>query len=386
MNYFRAIIYYISLILIAGGSPSNVPATPRFVGGGVPLGGTSNSNNSPAAQMPSQNVRDRWANRFDTPKQEAAASPKSSETKPPSPFTSNSAWQNIDDDLSICEVKHEVIDLSDDDDIGSDYNQPERPVSSPIHNVKVEKQSSTDRQNSIRKELMDDDDDVIELIDDEFDETLHDKSLELLTDASVINDIFGDDTLMDDFNNLNSVIMRDPENAGNPDKEIIECPICQEKMSRELLNEHLEGCGGIVVAVKFNKFSKSNKKSSLPFYKKKQPASQKQAAASSASLNLKVQNLLAAGYTMNDIRRLNLEQTEEEAYNRRILNEMADEEHNRSRESNHAGTAPSTSNTDNDDILIQQLEDQHPCPVCDTMISAIDINAHLDVCLQNADA
>lgn len=85
---------------------------------------------------------------------------------------------------------------------------------------------------------------VIELIDDEYDNLLGGETLEILSDTSVIDEMFGSDTLLDDFNSINNVIMQDPENRGNSDKEIVACPICGDRMSREDWTEHLDGCEG----------------------------------------------------------------------------------------------------------------------------------------------
>lgn len=370
------IFSFFEIIHLAGGNPAN-SIVPHFTGGGIALGGSVQIESSPKTQSPSQTVRDRWANRFE-PTQPKVDATMNVDVKLPVPFTTTNSWQTIDEDLAVREVFHEVINLSDDEDDINFDSSPTAPPSSAI-----EKQSPEDRQRSIREELIDNDDDVIELIDDEFDDDLHNQSLELLTDATVINDLFGNDTLLDDFNNLNAVIMKDPENVGNSNKEIIECPICQEKMARELLNEHFEGCGGIVIEVKFNKFGKSKTPSTLPFYKKKPPATQVK-PRTKVLTSQEVACLLDAGYTTNDIRRLELEKTEEVEYNRRILNEMANEERERSREFIDVNAEASTS-TERNDHPIEILEDQHPCPVCSTMISAIDINSHLDTCLLNCD-
>lgn len=342
-----------------------------------------------------QNVRDRWANKFNSPETKPSTDTsanvpekKCSVDSPNDAFQSTSHWESIDDDIAIQEVTHEVIDISDTEEF--EFTPPvadRKPIDKP-------KQSPQDRRTTIRRELMDDDEDddnksIIELIDDEFDDEMHNKSLEVLSDASVINDIFGTDTLIDDFNNINNVIMKDPENKGNPNKEIISCPICHEKMSRDLLTEHLDGCGGIVVEIKFRGNGSQGK--GLPFYKKKPPATRVKPEQKDCK-SQKEQQLLAAGYTMNDIQRLLKENQEEEEYNRRILNEMADERRERPSERasgrmNRRTNGEQTTNASSDvnkSNIIAVLEDQHPCPICNTMVSAIDINMHLDVCLLNA--
>lgn len=327
--------------------------TANFRGSGVTLGGTSTvtsqSNNDDALK----NVRDRWAKRFEKP--------TSTETREKKPFsvTGNNSWHEIDDEVQVWQ-ENEVIDLADDDD--SVTPMP----------VKQEKTSPKKRIN-IHDELRATLDDDIELIDDEFEDALHDKSLELLTDTSVINDIFGDDTLMADFNNSNvhnSTHIRKTE----PLEEIIKCPICNQEMERQHLSEHLEGCTGCSVEIKFN----SRNSKPLSWVPPKRQSGTKRSSTQTqvkSSVAQKHAQLLAAGYTENDIRRMRLEETEAEAYNRRIQQEM----NNEAREQTRGSTATATN--DNDVQLVDMLEEQHPCPVCNSLISAISINEHLDTCL-----
>lgn len=232
---------------------------------------------------------------------------------------------------------------------------------------------------------MEDDGDqsFVELIDDEFEDDLHNKSLDLLADTSVIDDIFGTDTLMSDFNNLNDVIMRDPENIGNPGREIITCPICQDKLPREDLSEHLEGCGGIKVEVKRKGAGKA-----VPYYrqKKKPPAAPSRASQPNSTMSREdEERLMSAGYSLEDLRRLQMEQQEEESYNKRIFNELADEERDqRAGGSRPREPQPSTSRDGIGDGAIEILQDLQACPVCNSMVPAEEMNSHLDVCLQSA--
>lgn len=141
-------------------------------------------------------------------------------------------WEEIDEDLLVHNVQDTVIQIGDD----SDDETTRAPV--PVSNA-----ASITSQRSIKQELLDDlgvDDADIEMIDDEFDETLRNESFEIFGDKSVIDDIFGTDTLMADFNEINNVVMKDPENRGNKNREIITCPICQDRMPREELSGELE--------------------------------------------------------------------------------------------------------------------------------------------------
>lgn len=72
-----------------------------------------------------------------------------------------------------------------------------------------------------------------------------------LADSTVIDDLFGEDTLLNDFNKNNEIF----QNA-NEDDEIINCPLCQEKMARETLEVHLDGCSGVTVTILPKKFGK----------------------------------------------------------------------------------------------------------------------------------
>lgn len=119
------------------------------------------------------------------------------------------------------------------------------------------KQSSQERQHTIKQEILGsdeegDDDDII-LIDDEFDDD-YDVDLEAsieLADTTVVDDLFGEDTLLNDFKKNNEIFYN-----ANKDDEIINCPLCLEKMARETLEIHLDGCSGVTVTVTPKNFGK----------------------------------------------------------------------------------------------------------------------------------
>lgn len=387
------------LFLLAAGS--NKPSVPSFSGGGRVLGSISPVAATGSSQSVSEAVRGRWATKFESSQPSSQVSSTSSNDNAAKDDASNivnvkpiisppvSHWEIIDDEISIREEHHEVIDVSDGEDF--EFFPPQPSTSTPDKKPVLPKQSSEDRRKTIQNEIVADGGeagDTIELIDDEFDDELHNKSLELLTDSNVIQDIFGTDTLIEDFNLINDVIMKDPENVGNPGREIITCPVCQERMSRETLDEHLDGCLGIKVEKKHRGGSQAS--NPLPFYRKKPPEPRKRRVSNAAMGSEQEKMLKAAGYSTNDIQRMCLEEDREaEEYNRRILTEMAEESKNKSQADRQTNASPIASTSraqndddDDDDVVVEAL-DQHPCPVCNTMISAVDINSHLDECLQN---
>lgn len=179
---------------------------------------------------------------------------------------------------------------------------------------------------------------------------------------------------MADFNNINDVVMNDPENIGNPNMEIVQCPICEDRMPRGDLSSHLDGCNGITIKINPKKRGEKLK----PFYKNQAKPTNKQLRDRDKEL------LRAAGYTPDQIERLSKENQEAKDYNDRIMDEMAHEER-------HRRTTVITQNPSND-IETIALDDESsnssavpeklPCPVCSTQVDANQINQHLDECLQ----
>lgn len=322
-----------------------------------------------------ERIKSIWSQKFTKPV-EVEVTPKPApsdkrgyvETKP------TQKWEDVDDDIMVWEEKHPIIDICDDD--SNDSQTEGAAVVPPKH-------ERTFQPDAIRKELFDDlgdSEDVIELIDDEFDDAQN-ESIHILTDTSVLDDIFGEDTLMADFHNINNVVMKDPENRGNPKKEIITCPICQDQMCREELSCHLEGCTGITVKVEIKPKSKAGTKAprQLPFYKNHATGSAPSTSRSVQRVNFSdIDNLRKAGYTEAQIQRIAKEKAEEKDYNARIMDEMAAEERNRRTQPN--ARAPPTATVTIADIEAP-MPITVPCPVCNQMFSTEEINAHLDLCL-----
>lgn len=358
-------------------------------------GGPSEANATAIADR----IRNVWSHKFEKPSTNAA--PPENAAQPDSEQTNKRGyvetkptqkWEDVDDDIMVWEEKHPIIDICDDD---SDESQG--GVEDVKPNIKHERSFQPD---AIKRELFDDlgeNDDVIELIDDEYDDAFS-ESIHILTDTSVINDIFGEDTLMADFNNINNVVMNDPENRGNPNREIITCPICQDRMRREELTSHLEGCTGITVKVEVKPKSKAGGSvvgapRQLPFYKNHASTNVPSTSRTARRVSSVDQDLLRqAGYTQAQIDRTVKENAEEKDYNARIMDEMAAEERDRraqQRTQRHAtatvitdtASVPPIATATSADAEAQVPVEKLPCPVCSQMVNANDINTHLDQCL-----
>lgn len=269
----------------------------------------------------------------------------------------------------------QIIDLGDtdddDDDNGNDFNDNDDDGQQQIiANVK-QAASLEERQKLIKDEILEDifdklkNNDVndvndnIEIIDDEYDDTLANINNYDLFDTSIVDDLFGCDTLMSDFKdlkNLNGVIMNDCENIGNPKKEIIACPICNEKMSRESLDDHLDGCSGIrkVINIKY-------------------------------ASNSKLQANVAEVRNIKPINR-------KRPNNNKDLNARDDARINPHKymrgapvpETSQNNTKQSRTHSENENGLITNNTSaiEHcKCPVCNKLIISTLINVHLDSCL-----
>ncbi|GAB0099422.1 uncharacterized protein DMENIID0001_152790 [Sergentomyia squamirostris] len=187
------------------------------------------------------NVRNIWKKKFND-SETVTEEPPAKRPKTPQPSTSNLSqpstsqtqkedlWKQIDDDIFIQDPNITVIDL----------------VDSPPDKKKEKKLTPEERQTQMKKEIMDsidhdgDTDTVIELIDDEYDED-DVSAINTVLDESVIEDLFGKDTLMDSFKQFNN-------NATKTDSasDLVNCPVCQGLMTRDMQPSHMEGCLGIL--------------------------------------------------------------------------------------------------------------------------------------------
>lgn len=328
---------------------------------------------------PTEQIRSVWANRFNnpSPKTCTATSARGNDSTTKINVTeATSNWEEIDDDILIRSVQDAIVEINDDSDIETDI----KPIPRTIENA-----NASLIQKSIKEELLDDlgeNSDSIELIDDEFDEDLN-ESLEILTDASVIQDIFGIDDLLANFNEINGVVMKFPENKGDTNKEIISCPICQDSLPRDELSEHLDGCTGITVKIEKQKRYVGTAKS-LPFYKN-------QAKPSGPSTNKRVDDstrkemLRKAGYDQETIDRLFTETQEAKNYNERISREMRDEQRKQTNSQQSDPIETIAVPIDDDDLAPQNdvIREKATCPVCNTLVYSDLINQHLDDCLKD---
>lgn len=186
---------------------------------------------------------------------------------------------------------------------------------------------------------------------------------------------------MSDFNNINNVVMNDPENFGNSNMEIVTCPICEDQMARGELTCHLDGCNGITV--KINPRKKGDKTKSLPFYKNHVKPSTSQSSGQSKVNQQEKLLLLQAGYSQEQIDRLSAESREAKEYNDRIMDELAREE--RQKRTTSVITQHSNNQIETialDDGSNSPVPEKLPCPVCNIQVDANQINQHLDECLQ----
>lgn len=334
----------------------DTPANKRqiFSSGGHVLG---SSTNKPSNENPSANIRNFWANKFNNPRPAAEISPII-----------------------------EIIEINDNNNNQSPDFEWVIPKESRI-------KKETKPHKSFYNELLDDlgeDGANIIMIDDEFDDTVV-ENVDEVTDTTVIDELFGRDTLMADFNNINNVVMSDPENFGNPNMEIVTCPICEDRMARGELSSHLDGCNGITVKV--NPKQRGARKKPLPFYKNKAKPSTSRTAVSSADQEL----LRRAGYTQDAIDRMNDDAKEAQDYNDRIMDEIATDRRRkfttgaRARDLENGvletiplgdqGGAGSLAHTNTGAGVVDIVSEKHICPICNVEIDADLINQHLDDCL-----
>lgn len=350
---------------------------PVFSGNGKSLGQSTGSSLTDVTT----NIRNIWANRFPSPEN------NTKRRKTEEPVKPISSWNIIDDDIAIHETQIEIFDVSDEDSNDEVIKDVKPEIQS------LPQQTSQERQHTIKQEILGsddegDDDDII-LIDDEFDDDLE-ASMEL-ADSSVIDDIFGKDTLMDDFNKNNEIF----QNA-NKDDEIISCPLCQEKMARETLEIHLDGCSGITVSIKpknyglliqkavptsFINLSSSGSRNKNSSVKQTNPPTAKkiQRPSTSTSSNLTTSTATATSKSSNSNKfSIPLSKTsvaeelalcgysEEEI--RKVVADMNEVEHVMAR------------NFDSELSESDSVE-KKPCPVCERQIDVNLMNQHLDDCL-----
>lgn len=169
---------------------TSVIQRPAFGSGGHVLGASPRSTTT-SSVTPSENIRNIWANKFIDRKDEPSTSSADSDrsTNKNKITEPSSAWEEIDDDILIHSVQNTIIEIDD----GSSDSSAAAPTTDDVAGPSTHSTDESKPQISIKRELLDDlgeDDENIEMIDDEFDDTLN-QSMEILTDTSVIDELFG---------------------------------------------------------------------------------------------------------------------------------------------------------------------------------------------------
>ncbi|XP_055850887.1 uncharacterized protein LOC129915398 [Episyrphus balteatus] len=273
-------------------------------------------------------------------------------------------WVVIDDDVMVHEVKNDVIDISSDEEQG-ECNDSEESNDAPPRKAMVFADAD-ERQKQIKKEILDESNDLcdgddgdIVLIDDEYDDNDDALSTSMeLADTSLVDDLFGEDTLLKEFKNENAVIPSCSRYNKDPMKDIVTCPICQEKLKREDFSEHLNGCVGITVKIEYG----SKKKIAKP--KKPQSSTPKKRSSTTSKCSSKTREiLLSAGYKEEDLE--NLPALSEES----------------------TTSSPATDDDLNASDRLSRSKglytETRPCPACCKEVEIDKINEHLDECLEN---
>ncbi|XP_039498552.1 uncharacterized protein LOC120456045 [Drosophila santomea] len=223
------------------------------------------------------------------------------------------SWESYDDDVMVRDVHVPVINLGDSDSDGEQPVKDEFKVPAGRSTM-----SSQERTQNIKREVMEDEltfcEDDILLIDDEYDDEEADVNDSLtaateLADQSIIDDFFGEDTLLKEFQRENAVLPSGSNYANNVDNDIVSCPICFEKMKRTQLANHFEGCT-ITVRVEPPSFKPKNNRPSAS--KDLDTSSSSSSSRPFTSRNAKSKSMSSkqilrnSGYTDEEIAELNL--------------------------------------------------------------------------------
>ncbi|XP_017050789.1 DNA-dependent metalloprotease SPRTN [Drosophila ficusphila] len=212
-------------------------------------------------------------------------------------------WESYDDDVWIQNTSVPTVNLDDD---GSESEE----VMVPGPKTRMSQQQRT---MNIKREVMEEEssytEDDILFIDDEYNDNEADNDISLtaateLADQSIIDDLFGEDTLLKEFQRENAAMPTCSNYSNCVDNDIVSCPICFEKMKRTQLANHFEGCS-ITVRVEPPSFSRKGTS--------KNPAKKPGGSKPSTSRGSKPQSrdsqqqfLRNAGYTDEEIAELNL--------------------------------------------------------------------------------
>lgn len=296
-------------------------------------------------------------------------------TNMPDTKTNSNAWVIVDDDVMLQDKPVEIIALSSSD---NDSDDPDLETLPAVPRQMPIKLSTNERQIAIKQEILDGNadktlkgDDII-LIDDDYDDDEEiNAAVTELADTSLIDDLFGEDTLLKEFKRENDVLPSGSRYLPKPEDDIISCPVCQGKMKRSQLSEHLDGCTGIAVKVLLSKNALQK------LAKTKTAVVVKPTRKSGKS---KKDILRDAGYTEEDLANITSASSSEEDF----LNN-----------SNSIHTNTTISPTSSNAIFNLDSPEEFPrrqrqrnlfkstrqCPICAKEIEEDEINEHLDECL-----
>lgn len=311
-------------------------------------------------------LRNIWSTRFTS-----TTSSTSDSNNPPNAKRSKVIETQLDDDIIIYEPRHSIIEVNDSEDEDSITEVKEiKPIIKPEIIIK---QTPAEWKKSILDDIRDTDneeEDEIQLIDDDYDDSI--LAIAELADTSVIDDLFGEDTLL---NNSSSDVVCTSTGY-------IACPLCQENMPRYELDSHLEGCQGVQVKIKkpslavLDKISKPPPKASRKPSKKKTPFDYSTSASRAAEMK---RTLLGAGYKLDEIRGI-LENEFEPRDIRDIITPSTSGTTPRQRPTESSTTSTSVINITSPVPVEIQPSVSVMCPVCNQPQLG-DINLHLDACL-----
>lgn len=250
------------------------------------------------------------------------------------PLQSN--WVMIDDDIEIENVIHETVTILD-DSVAIVDDSSSTIVRQPSDEASIKREIMS----SFGDDLTDSD---IELIDHDYNDT-EGSPVDGLCDRTITDNLFSWNKSTED---LNKIHMTDEENAGNPDKELVSCPVCNIKCERELMSDHLDGCLGVTRKIDPRRAVKP------PIRARRSPKTNTVKKTRTSTVTSRTSNVDSPT-------------AEEEEFDRRILSEM---------EAEARSSRTNTVAVNNDDV-----SEWTPCPVCTNSVKTSEINDHLDFCL-----
>ncbi|EDW30808.1 GL13306 [Drosophila persimilis] len=286
-------------------------------------------------------VRNVWQKRFENnPTKEAQEETEKSTGKRPHSYVDDSpnlSWEAYDEDVLIADdITPTVLILSSDDESDNDNEEKKKTENEYVKNSTLFSSgiSSQERTRKIKEEVMFDEsqdfsEDDIVLIDDEYDDEQNlDSSLIAATelaDQSVIDDLFGVDTLLAEFQLENDVVPTGSRVTKDLNNDIVICPICFGRIKRSQLSNHFEGCfiTNKVEPPSFkHKLPKTNSTMNAQRPSTAMTSGKGKRSATGGKRASSKQVLRNAGYTEEEIAPLNLSSSSDSAQNGTSEEEM----------------------------------------------------------------